>query len=67
MSVPVKAGSTFEPGIPVALFDTHVRKPDDLGYDVRADGQRFLVNSAVEETSKTPISVILNWTALLKK
>ena len=36
-------------------------------YTVTGDGQRFLVNSPVEEVSQTPISVVLNWTAALKK
>jgi hypothetical protein len=26
------------------------------------DGQRFLVNSITEETSSTPITLVLNWT-----
>ena len=30
-------------------------------------GQRFLVNSPLDEVSQTPITVVLNWTAGLKK
>jgi hypothetical protein len=35
-------------------------------YEVTADGQRFLINTLVEETNDTPISVVVNWTADLK-
>jgi hypothetical protein len=35
-------------------------------YAVTADGQRFLVNSTLEETGATPISVVVNWAADLK-
>jgi len=35
--------------------------------DVTADGQRFLVNARVEESTDTPITVVLNWLAALKK
>jgi Tol biopolymer transport system component len=37
------------------------------GYDVSADGQRFLVNTLVEETSTQPITILVNWPALLKR
>jgi hypothetical protein len=35
-------------------------------YDVTSDGQRFLLNLEVE-SSALPITVMLNWTAGLKK
>jgi Tol biopolymer transport system component len=70
MAVEVKAGSTFEPGATKPLFDTPVRFvgsswPYDT-YAVSADGQRFLINDFTE-TSAPPITVVLNWTADLKK
>jgi hypothetical protein len=68
MAVSVTAESSFEPGAPIALFQTQVSgytAPNR--YVVTSDGQRFLVNSPVEEVSQTPITVILNWTAQLKK
>jgi hypothetical protein len=34
-------------------------------YDVSPDGQRFLVNTAAEPSSSTPITLITNWPALL--
>jgi Tol biopolymer transport system component len=36
-------------------------------YDVSADGQRFLVNTAVESSVSVPITLVVNWPALLKK
>ncbi|MBI3330168.1 MAG: hypothetical protein HYZ81_26100, partial [Nitrospinae bacterium] len=63
----------FEADIPVALFDVDVGRhvPGLLAgmyhYDVTADGQRFLVNTVVEEPPAPPITVVLNWTAGLKR
>lgn len=37
------------------------------GYDVSADGQRFLVNELVDEASLDPITLFVNWPALLKR
>ena len=36
-------------------------------YDVTADGRRFIVNQIAEGEAPPPITVIVNWTALLKK
>src|SRR5215475_13641566 len=36
-------------------------------YDVSADGERFLLAQALEEDTSVPITVIVNWPALLKK
>jgi hypothetical protein len=55
-------------GTPKPLFQTQVtgfRAPNR--YDVAADGQKFLVNSGVQETSRAPLHVIVNWAASLKK
>lgn len=69
MAVEVKLGTTFEAGVPKALFGTRVMTLTDLRnhYTVTADGQRFLINSTIEEISATPISVVVNWTADLKR
>jgi len=64
MAVDVKAGgSSFEPGVPKLLFE----KNGTRNYDVSGDGQRFLVAVPVEESSSEPITVVLNWTADLKR
>ena len=67
MAVPVKStATTFEPGIAAPLFETHTRGYNP--YDVAADG-RFLINTVTEDTAadSVPITVVLNWTAGLKK
>ena len=68
MAVDVKFGSTFETSAPKALFQTQVvRYEAPNRYVVIGDGRRFLVNSPVEEVSQTPITVVLNWNAALKR
>jgi Tol biopolymer transport system component len=65
MSVPVKiSGSTFEAGSPIALFQTRIvtggLATQQTQYAVSRDG-RFLINSRVDESTPTPITLILNW------
>ena len=45
------------------LFEVH---PYDA-YDVTTDGRRFLVDTAVEQKASAPITLVLNWTADLKR
>ena len=69
MAVDVKAGATLEPGVPQKLLSTTlaVEHPTFDQYAVTADGQRFLVLVPVGDASSSPITVVLNWTAGLKK
>ena len=54
MAVPVKAGiGPFETGAPVPLFRLDSEYPN--GYDVTADGQRFLVSSFGETRCRSPL------------
>jgi eukaryotic-like serine/threonine-protein kinase len=65
MAVKINTG-TFE--TPKALFKTRLLTgiiQTGIEYDVTADGQRFLIGTQVGEP--TPVSVILNWMAGLKK
>ncbi len=68
MAVDVKIGATFEASVPKPLFDTRALTVTDFRshYVVTAEGQRFLINSLIEETNAAPISVVVNWTANLK-
>ena len=69
MSVPIPGGNAFDFGVPKVLFDTHVLligNPYRSNYAVTANGQRFLVNTRIED-APSAINVILNWTALLEK
>lgn len=72
MAVDVKGnGSTFEAGAPKELFALRLQTiglPGPRNYIVAgADGQRFLVASVPEERITTPMTVVLNWTADLRR
>ena len=69
MVVEVKLGPPFQVGVPKPLFETRVPTITDFRnhYVVTADGQRFLINSMTEARGTTPIDVVKNWTALLKR
>ncbi|MFY9560111.1 MAG: protein kinase [Terriglobales bacterium] len=71
MAAEVKTGARFEAGSPSVLFVTHPRQPisamDFFSYDVTSDGQKFLVNSKVDTSNSTPLSVILNWSSEMEK
>jgi hypothetical protein len=67
MAVPVRpstGGDTLELGTPEPLFATRVggalQVVNSQAYMVAPDGQRFLMNTVVEQ-SPTPLTVILNW------
>ena len=66
MAVAVKTGATFEAEAPQPLFETRVREDPDRHYDVSADGQRFLIVTAAGDESTPPISLVQNWTVLLR-
>ena len=57
---------TLEIGATRSLFEIRPGGPGNV-YDVSADGQRFLVNMAVEQQITAPLTLVLNWTAELKK
>ncbi len=63
-------GSDFKVGVVRPLFKVHPRplvRLDAFPFDVAPDGQRFIVNSFVEETASTAITLMVNWTAALGK
>ena len=65
MAVVVAAMPTFAAGLPVRLFDLQpgntARRPREIGYDVSADGRRFLVSTPPEQPQPRGIAVVLNW------
>jgi len=70
VAVPVETGTTFRAGAPRALFP--VRLHMNVSFDrtvfvLSPDGQRIIVNQLLEESSRTPITVVANWEAELKK
>jgi hypothetical protein len=55
---------------PQKLFALHTQgysfnQPDNV--EVAASGQKFLVNTIVDDSDNAPIEVTLNWTKGLKK
>jgi eukaryotic-like serine/threonine-protein kinase len=71
MATPVSTGVSFNAGAPVELFQANPRQPvsylDIFAYDVTRDGQRFLINTDVKSADTVPMTVVLDWTAELKK
>ena len=71
----VKTGSggqpVFESTAPVALFELRVPNlnpaANPSAYAVAADGKRFLVNTSLGDTAETPLTVVVNWMAAVKK
>jgi eukaryotic-like serine/threonine-protein kinase len=65
MAVPIKGGPAFEPGVPIPLFNTRVT--GFMPFDVAPDG-RFLINTMpADATSRSSITVVVNWFAGLEK
>jgi hypothetical protein len=59
-------GESLETGTPAALFPVRIAGGPVPGtnnqqYAVSADGERFLVNLAVDEGTASPITLIYNW------
>jgi eukaryotic-like serine/threonine-protein kinase len=62
-------GTSFEVGAVEPLFEAPRLIGNRYQYDVSADGQRFLVNTGSDQATlaSAPITVVVNWTAGLKK
>ena len=63
-------GSAFEVGAVRPLFQAGTRTAGDPAaypYDVSAGGQRFLVNTFLDQAAQAPITIVQNWTAGLKR
>jgi len=70
MAVTIGRGPTPDPGAPERLVQTRALFPGSIfrmNYDVTGDGKRFLVSTPVEGAGTSPITVVLNWAAVLKK
>jgi Tol biopolymer transport system component len=75
MAVEVKSGprggsqeASFEAGTPRVLFEfrSGTVQPN-RPYAVTADGQRFLLNTIVDESGGAPLTVVVNWQAELRR
>jgi Tol biopolymer transport system component len=72
MAVEVKTSPKFDFSIPKALFAPRIfgiSITAGVRYAVAADGKRFLIDTVAEAegSEKAPVTVVLNWTAGLKK
>jgi Tol biopolymer transport system component len=70
MAVPTTIGPGFEAGKPDALFTMNVRDlvfPYSKRYDVIPDGQRFVLQELIGRGSPSPLTVLVNWPALLPR
>ncbi len=64
MAVPIALGPTLESGAPEPLFRVETGVEN---YDVLPDGSRFLVSTRLEQVPESPLRVLMNWDAVLKK
>jgi eukaryotic-like serine/threonine-protein kinase len=68
MAVPVGSGVRFTAGTPRLLFAAPgAGGALETRYDVSPDGQRFLFNVLAQPAKPSSITVVLNWTADVKK
>ncbi len=68
MSVELRLGGSIEPEVPKELFDvTTAGALATTPYDVTADGRRFLLLRGQVDPNPSSLTVVLNWTADLKK
>ena len=69
MAIPIKSLAPFEPGTAVTLFPgaLGVALANTGSYAVTGDGSRFLRIAALSATNQTPMTILQNWPASLKK
>jgi len=66
MAVEVNGGAKFEASVPKPLFRLTSHFDLNTRFDVSKDG-RFLIPTPVEQSANVPMTVVVNWTAGLKK
>lgn len=73
MAVAVPLETTFKASAPRALFKTRIAEFEyeseiaRTNYVPAGDGQRFLINTIIEEAAPSPVTVVLNWAAALRR
>jgi len=70
MSVDVTLGGTFKAGVPRLLFQASIYGGGGgqlRRWDMTADGQRFLFDAVGGGDVSAPLTLVENWTALLRK
>ena len=73
MDVEVKtSGSGLQLGVPKALFRAPVlggsggAPGNSWRWDISRDGKRILINTALDDTASSPITVLLNWQSAMR-
>jgi Tol biopolymer transport system component len=67
-AVAVQISPTFSAGVPVLLFHPRLRgNVPARGWDVSADGERFVVNRLLEAPEVEPLTLVQNWASVLAK
>jgi Tol biopolymer transport system component len=61
------SGSAVRLGVPHALFPAAGDRRNGGPFDVTADGKKFIINSGDVKESGEPMTLVLNWTAELRK
>jgi hypothetical protein len=66
MSATVQAAAAIQLGAPNPLFSVRGIDPRN-GFAVTADGQRFLIPTSASEEVSPPATVVINWSARLRR
>jgi serine/threonine protein kinase len=68
MVAPLMGGTNLTVGAPLALFDIRSGGlPDQPHYSVDRAGRHILLNAIVENETNPPLTVVVNWTAGVKR
>jgi hypothetical protein len=71
VAVSAETGATFRASAPKPLFQVHLGNTNLGGsrteFVLSPDDQRIFVNQLLEESTRAPITVIINWAAELKE
>ena len=67
MSAEIKSDAAFDSVVTKPLFQINIKRAPGYPYAVAPDGSRFLVNTPAEATNPTPMTLVLNWPATLRK
>jgi len=65
MVVDVRMAPAFTASIPRLLVDPRVRQLNGAQYAISSDGNRILVNRAIQQSAVTPVTLVQNWTEAL--
>jgi hypothetical protein len=67
MSVPVSgSGATLQTGKPTPLFRIDPQPGPGEPFDLTADGEHFIVNTAIPSRVPPSLTLLINWPARLR-